>query len=220
MGYFAIHLNYLEEQSKDVLSKDIADSLTPLLEKDFCKETGLTLGNGLEFFILALKAEMITEKTSRLEGDLIGPDSVGLDAEAQWEKDRDGSLKAWWSDLDVEYISQHYGKAKPVQLALPKLPFPVTYFPFWESHLPDLYLRLKLSTPSASLMKEKLDSYLKGNASAYFNVIVQSETSVDLHIALSGEQKEFYAFVEDLVLNMGKLHKQYPIDTLQFGMVE
>ena len=66
-------------------------------------------------------------------------------------------------------------------------------------------------------MKKKLNFYLKANAPAYFNVTVPSETSVKLHISISGNKEEFHAFIENIVLQMTELHESYPIELLQFG---
>jgi len=207
MGSFSIDITYLEESAKDILTSDLIARLSPLLEADFCKRTGLTLGKGLYFFITAFKAEIITEKTAPLSGDLICPDSTGLDIEVQWEEGPDGTLKAWWRKLNVDYIRQYYGKVTPFQLPLPNTPFPVIWVHFWESHLPDLYIFLKLFRPCAEVVKERLDRFLEVNAPAYFKINVSQEMTVDFHIAWAGDEKSFLKFIESLILELSELHE-------------
>jgi hypothetical protein len=212
-----ISLDYLDDTGKRLLHKDRAASLTKLLEEDLCRQTSLTLGNGVDFTLEVEAVERQTPTRYSVKGTLVGPDSVGLYSEARWEETEADVSRAWWSELDIEHISNNYDKSKPFRVALPETPFPIKWIHCWESHLPDLYLCLELQNQNASSIQEKLERFLGTNYQEYFAVTVASEKIVDIHIAFSLDGKAFRPFLDMLIAHMVELHMTYAIASLQFG---
>jgi hypothetical protein len=215
MDTFKIYIEHLREGSQGQISKDLAEKLAIQLEKDFCDKTGLELDRKLFFFLLAFEANQVSEGLYILKGDLIGPDSVGVDAEAVWGHSPLGELTAHWTMLDIDHFSQ-YDKNKPMKIPIPETKFPVTWIFAWESHLPDLYFEIAFKQTSNEPLIETIKNFIERSNEGYSSVTMPSEKSVNIHVAISDIQNT-NSFLTGFVLLLNQLHGSNRIGSLQIG---
>jgi len=210
---------HIQGPSQGRFGQAYIDRLDDLLAAHFTAVTGLVL-NGKRWFMFNAWKEVQSPEPSvfTLLGDIIGPDSVGYDAEITWREEGGWPVVAGWRQLPVRALQRDYGEIQPPVVSVGAMPFEVEWRAWWDSHLPDFYLEVVLATGPGSLVAERLRTFIDTLEPAYESVTTE-EARIQVHVDF-GMKGPVHEQIVKLMGFVRELHGEYPVSKVAVGVGE
>ncbi|MGZ5566320.1 MAG: hypothetical protein ACXWKG_04830 [Limisphaerales bacterium] len=139
----------------DRFTEQYLEQLADLLATEFTASTGI-IGKGRCGFVFISLLELSDGKLPFIvEGDLVGPDNCANDSpEITWNELKGAPVSAKWTKLNIPTLQREYAKPKASKINFGKMPFKVTWQPWWDTNLPDFGIQISFAgAPSASVIK-------------------------------------------------------------------
>lgn len=156
-----------------------------------------------------------TATSYAVRGDLVGPDNMGRDAEITWSEINGMPSVAKWTLLDVDELNREYSKPKKSKINVGKMPFKITWQPWWETNLPDFGIDILFSkTPNATTIR-RLETFATSVKPAWHSLKTHGAT-VNLSFDF-GARAPIQKNIVKLFELLNKTHASNPITKVIIG---
>jgi hypothetical protein len=208
---------YIQGPSAERFDPTYLAALSKLIAENFQSVSGLGLNKQRWFmFNTWEEIQQSQENTYILKGDIIGADSVAYDAEIVWQDDGRMPTVAYFSQIPVKSLQKGYGKLEPKVIPVGRCEFPMEWIPFWDSHLPDFFLRIEFIEPPEPAVIERVRRTVLSLDPAYEGLGFDGSNlslSIDFGASVPIEKN-----IVELIGVIKELHRECPVAKVRIGV--